>query len=44
MKAERESITKLLSKLVEKLCPDVDPMDLHTSRKRKLDEVFDFVV
>jgi hypothetical protein len=38
MKAERESITKLLSKLVEKLCSDVDPMDLHTSRKRKLDE------
>jgi hypothetical protein len=38
MKAERESSTKLLSKLVDKLCPDVDPTDLYTSRKRKLDE------
>jgi len=38
MKAERETTTKLLSKLVDKLCPDVDPTDLYTSRKRKLDE------
>jgi hypothetical protein len=38
MKSERESSTKLLSKLVERLCPDVDPIDLYTSRKRKLDE------
>jgi hypothetical protein len=39
-KAERESSTKLLSKLVEKLCQDVDPMDLFTSRKHKLDEAW----
>jgi hypothetical protein len=38
MKAERETATKLLSKLVDKLCPDVDPTDPYTSRKHKLDE------
>jgi hypothetical protein len=38
MKAERETTTKLLSKLVDKLCPDVDPTDPYTSRKHKLDE------
>jgi hypothetical protein len=35
---ERESTAKVLSKLVEKLCPDVDPTEVFTTRKRKLDE------
>jgi hypothetical protein len=38
LKAERESTMKVLSKLVEKLCPDVDPTEVFTTRKRKLDE------
>jgi hypothetical protein len=38
LKAERENTTKVLSKLVDKLCPDMDPTELFTTRKRKLDE------
>jgi hypothetical protein len=38
MKVERETPTKLLSTLADKLCPDVDPTALYTSRKCKLDE------
>jgi hypothetical protein len=38
MKVERETSTKLLSTLADKLCPDVDPTELYTSRKCKLDE------
>ncbi len=38
LKAERENTTKLLSKLVDKLCPDMDPTELFTTQKRKLDE------
>jgi hypothetical protein len=38
LKVERESTTKVLSKLVEKLCPDVDLTEVFTTRKRKLDE------
>jgi len=29
MKTERESTTEVLSKLVEKLCPDKDPTKLY---------------
>jgi hypothetical protein len=38
LKAERENMMKVLSKLVEKLCPDMDPTEVFTTRKRILDE------
>jgi hypothetical protein len=38
---ERKSTSLVLQKIVEKLCPDQDPMDRFASRKRKLDELRD---
>jgi hypothetical protein len=35
---ERESHTKVLAKLVERLCPEEDPTEKFVSRKRKLDD------
>jgi hypothetical protein len=35
---ERESHTKVLAKLVERLCPEEDPTEKFMSRKRKLDD------
>jgi hypothetical protein len=34
---ERESHTKVLAKLLERLCPEEDPTEKFLSRKRKLD-------
>jgi hypothetical protein len=35
---ERKTTAKVLQKIVEKLCPEEDPTDKFTARKRKLDE------
>jgi len=35
---ERKTMAKVLQKIVEKLCPEEDPTDKFTARKRKLDE------
>jgi hypothetical protein len=36
---ERSATTKLLQKIVERLCPEEDPADCFVARKRKLDEL-----
>jgi hypothetical protein len=38
VETKRDTTTKVLSKLVEKLCPDADPMELFTTCKHKWDE------
>jgi hypothetical protein len=34
---ERKTTAKVLQKIVEKLCPEEDPTDKFTARKRELD-------
>jgi hypothetical protein len=36
---ERRSTTKLLQKMVERLCPEEHPTDCYAARKKKLDEM-----
>jgi hypothetical protein len=36
---ERSATTKLLQKMVERLCPEEDPADRFVARKHKLDEL-----
>jgi hypothetical protein len=36
---ERSATTKLLQKMVERLCPEEDPADCFVARKHKLDEL-----
>jgi len=41
MYEEWKSTSLVLQKIVEKLCPDANPMDCFASRKRKLEELHD---
>jgi hypothetical protein len=36
---ERKQTTVVLQKIIDRLCPELDPMERYVERKRKLDEM-----